>query len=363
MPRRTQKTAKEVTATKGERAELEAFKAMPLDILVEIMSHLDTKTVLAMSRSCSSFRRILHSDDGVSVWRQARANTNGIPDLEAGALKEWEYASLIYDRSCHICQNVPTLHVDFVFKIRACSRCRRSNSKLSKLGPLITGKYHPLVWECVPMMDGAYNPEFWEPSAQKISAELYAAEKKGKAAVEAYVRLRRDINKLTRADAWAIGAWQRRVAIAAEEEDKMKERVQQIKQKLSADHGFTAAECAHRRRRVEKATNRSLRLPSSSTGWTPFTFHAYVNQPHPLTDTDWKRIRGPLVELLEAERASRLQHEVPAPPSTPVPALLTDDEDDLEVATACFHPSPVRRFSSKLFQPETQLTTGGPEMQ
>ncbi|GAA5890699.1 hypothetical protein JCM5296_004812 [Sporobolomyces johnsonii] len=303
MPHKTQNTAKEVTATKGERAELEAFKAMPLDILVEIMSHLDTKTVLAMSRSCSFFRRTLHSDHGVSVWRQARANTLGIPDLEAGDLKEWEYASLIYDWSCHICQDVPALHVDFVFKFRACFTCWRSNSKPRKG---ITGSDHPLLWECVPMLNGACTPKFWEPSVQKISAELYATEKKGKPAVEAYVRLRRDINKLTRTDAWAIGAWERRAVIAAAEENKRRQRVQQIKQKLLAAEGFTAVE-----------------LTSHA-----FKSHASVNQPRRLTDGKWRKIKGPLIELLQAERASRLQHEIPAPPSPLDPAHRNNDKDE-----------------------------------
>ncbi|GAA5863594.1 hypothetical protein JCM1840_000071 [Sporobolomyces johnsonii] len=320
---KTKKTTQKATATKvtgkatgGKKKKLEVFNAMPLDILGEIMSHLDTKTVLAMSRTCSVFRRTLHSDHGLSVWRQARANTNGIPDLKAGDLKEWEYASLLFDKTCHVCRKGRTNAVDYVAKVRACAECINSNSLLRQK----TGSYHPLVWDCVPISIWDHSRKFghcfylfWEPAIKKISAGLYAAEKNGTAALDAYIKLCKKSYRLTSVDGKAIKLWEARAkqAAAKEKEDKIEQRVQQIKQKLMAEEGFTAVE-----------------LTSYA-----FKFHASVYQPRPLTDAIWKRIKGPLLQLLEAERASRPQHEVPAPPSPPSPSistLFTDDDDDDE---------------------------------
>ena len=66
------------------------------------MEELDTKTLLAMSRTCSTFRSLLHSDQGAAAWKCARANTGGIPDLQAKDLEEWMLASLLFDSTCRV---------------------------------------------------------------------------------------------------------------------------------------------------------------------------------------------------------------------------------------------------------------------
>lgn len=66
------------------------------------MSALDTKSLLAMSRTCSAFRSLLHSSQGTSCWKAARRNTSLMPDLKARDLTEWEYASLLFDNTCHV---------------------------------------------------------------------------------------------------------------------------------------------------------------------------------------------------------------------------------------------------------------------
>lgn len=70
----------------------------------QIMEELDTKTLLAMSRTCSTFRSLLHSAQGAAAWKCARANTGEIPDLQAKDLEEWMLASLLFDSTCHVRQ-------------------------------------------------------------------------------------------------------------------------------------------------------------------------------------------------------------------------------------------------------------------
>lgn len=102
-PARTVKRSTAGKKGKGRRPKkLELFQSMPLDVLALIMSELDTKTLLAMSRTCSLFRRLLHSPQGTSIWKAARSNTSDIPDLTAGDLEEWMYASLLFDSTCHV---------------------------------------------------------------------------------------------------------------------------------------------------------------------------------------------------------------------------------------------------------------------
>lgn len=77
---------------------------MPCHAPGQIMEELDTKTLLAMSRTCSTFRSLLHSDQGAAAWKCARANTGEIPDLQAKDLEEWMLASLLFDSTCHVRQ-------------------------------------------------------------------------------------------------------------------------------------------------------------------------------------------------------------------------------------------------------------------
>ncbi|GAA5985732.1 hypothetical protein JCM11641_007196 [Rhodosporidiobolus odoratus] len=107
--------------------KLELFNNMPLDVLAVVMSHLDTKTLLAMSRACSSFRRLLHSRQGSSIWKAGRHNTHDLPDLAAQDLTEWEYASLVFDTTCHVCHKPKASTVNYTHRVRCCAHCMRQN--------------------------------------------------------------------------------------------------------------------------------------------------------------------------------------------------------------------------------------------
>jgi len=111
------------------------------------MGKLDLKTLLSMSRTCSIFRRVLHSDGGSSAWKSARRNI-GLGDLRRPDVTEWELAQLLYDGTCVACGKTRAVTVDWVLFVRGCANCMRANSKRREL--LNEGAYHKLVWKCVP---------------------------------------------------------------------------------------------------------------------------------------------------------------------------------------------------------------------
>lgn len=54
--------------------------------------------------------------------------------------------SLIYERTCHICQKSRAITVDYTLRGRACADCMRASSvQATKLR-----RYHPEALNCVP---------------------------------------------------------------------------------------------------------------------------------------------------------------------------------------------------------------------
>lgn len=79
--------------------KLESFRAMPLDIFLEISSHLTPADLLALSRVSRQFARILMTDRGRHAWMASRRNLEDFPECPAD-LTEAEYAALVFGKEC-----------------------------------------------------------------------------------------------------------------------------------------------------------------------------------------------------------------------------------------------------------------------
>ncbi|BGP12823.1 hypothetical protein JCM10213_008084 [Rhodosporidiobolus nylandii] len=277
--------------TGGRKKKLEVFRNMPLDVLALIMSHLDTKTLLAMSRTCSSFRNLLHSGQGISVWKAARRNI-GLPDLKAGDLKEWEYASLMFDSTCHVCQESRAHTVDYTLRARACAKCMRANSNQRSKTPGGEERFHPKVWECCP--ESHWSPDygsevykfFWMPTLRQVDKRLRELE--GKTGYDTYLTERKRVSAVARQDEKALKNWEVKDRIAKDDEkiDAAASRKRKIEEKL-LELGYTKQEIAY------------SQIQSGSL----------VNQDRDLTDRIWTSIKSKLVEVLNTERAERVARE------------------------------------------------------
>ncbi|GAA5904280.1 hypothetical protein JCM6882_003186 [Rhodosporidiobolus microsporus] len=270
---------------KGRKKKLEVFNTMPLDVLALIMAQLDTKTLLAMSRTCSTFRNLLHSQQGTSIWKTGRQNTQQIPDLKAGDLKEWEYASLLFDSTCHICHKDRAKTTDWTLRARACADCMRGNSKRREK-MTGEGRFHAKVWECVPESHWTpgYGGEvycfFWLPTLRQVSARL--DELAGKPEYNDFLAKRQKIHNLAREDARQIERWEQRYRMHKDDdkEEAKASRKRKIKEKLR-DLGYTEEELS------------SYALENSKE----------FDQARDLSDAIWKRIKPILTGLLDGERA------------------------------------------------------------
>ncbi|KAK0498179.1 hypothetical protein EDD18DRAFT_1071450, partial [Armillaria luteobubalina] len=87
------------------KGSLQRVSDIPLDILLEIFSHLDPHDLLHLCRTSKSLRTILLDRSALSVWKRARQNLANLPGI-LGVLSEPHYASLLFDKFCQVRQCV-----------------------------------------------------------------------------------------------------------------------------------------------------------------------------------------------------------------------------------------------------------------
>ncbi|KAJ3716991.1 hypothetical protein C8R42DRAFT_724633 [Lentinula raphanica] len=139
------KVPREFVKVRGKFACLEGMMpSLPLDVgLFEIFVRLDPRDLLSLSRTSKRLRYLLMSRSSELIWRAARLNfEGGLPPLPPG-LNEPQFAHLLFDLYCHVC-NKPS-HCDNVLwtlRVRCCRGCEKGfprwTSRLHiSLGPFV----------------------------------------------------------------------------------------------------------------------------------------------------------------------------------------------------------------------------------
>ncbi|KAH9832251.1 uncharacterized protein C8Q71DRAFT_778106 [Rhodofomes roseus] len=120
---------------RGKRGRLRDMPNMPMDILLEIFSHLLPIDLLNLARTSKPFRSLLLSRGSSSLWKASRRLVEGLPDCPAH-LSEPAYANLVFSPHCHNCLKPNTQSIIWEFGVRYCSSCKKSMMvKLSFGGP------------------------------------------------------------------------------------------------------------------------------------------------------------------------------------------------------------------------------------
>ncbi|KAJ3717799.1 hypothetical protein C8R42DRAFT_536766, partial [Lentinula raphanica] len=91
-----------------------------------ILCYLDPRDLLALSRTCKLMRgHLLSKSKSVEyIWRTARFNVEGnLPPLPKD-LNEPQYARLMFDPECHLCNKSPKCNILlWRFRLRCCPDC------------------------------------------------------------------------------------------------------------------------------------------------------------------------------------------------------------------------------------------------
>ncbi|KAK7045391.1 hypothetical protein VNI00_007642 [Paramarasmius palmivorus] len=111
------------------------MKEAPLDIMLEIFTHLHPKDLLNLARTSKDLRSVLLSKTSAQVWRAVLRNAR-LPPLPKD-LSEPEYASLAFDTWCNVCGGGNCETISWQCRIRCHKTCAAKRlypfDKLKKL--------------------------------------------------------------------------------------------------------------------------------------------------------------------------------------------------------------------------------------
>ncbi|KDQ08355.1 hypothetical protein BOTBODRAFT_569584 [Botryobasidium botryosum FD-172 SS1] len=269
--------------TRRARGRLSTFLAnMPVDVLLEIMTHLTPKDLLNLSRTTKAFRNILLRPFSAGVWRASFSQVRGLPKCPED-LCEPQYANYMFGDTCDSCGDpVSNEDVYWTFRKRLCVRCPKTLIS-SQVEEPVPGFLSLLHTPGLGTGYTSYKASYYMPEVAQMQEKLQQLSKDD---WELFMKERVEYVKRTSEHAracsmWVEYGWLRR---AGENKELREKRFRSIKARLS-DLGW-ATELQHCDLQLSK--------------------HKLVRQPRALTERIWNNIRDPLVSWIAESRANRL---------------------------------------------------------
>ncbi|KAE9407365.1 hypothetical protein BT96DRAFT_130973 [Gymnopus androsaceus JB14] len=273
---------------------------VPLDVIFEIFCYLDPGDLLRLARTSNDLRCILISKSSESIWRTARGNVRNLPP-RPDDLNEPQYAHLLYESYCHICNHKGRCDtVVWTLRKRCCRHCASTlpmcDNTFLKSQP---SEYRdcsilPTEWVSV---ESKWNRRLvvHVDLAARLKAEFETL--KTSEARTAWISAKKDERRAQRShndlcERWLQGRLDERTH---ELEDIRKERKEAILNRLKGTGWYEEAKIM-------------IRTPS----WyrhDEFSSHKLVRQAKKLTEYGWNSIKDELVEMLSEHRVKRLATE------------------------------------------------------
>ncbi|KAG2114621.1 uncharacterized protein F5147DRAFT_677454 [Suillus discolor] len=172
-----------VLATNGsgrKKKTLSLIVTMPIDILFEIFGLLEPTDLLHLSRTTKAFRKVLLSNNAVSVWKAARVKRGGVPNCMPG-MSEVEWANLLFGGSqCYVCGTKGIMRVDFGIRRRACTSCLKKNLVYKPNFSSTFPSLDPIIMDLTPFTNiggwahghASGSKFFWSDDILKVAAQL-----------------------------------------------------------------------------------------------------------------------------------------------------------------------------------------------
>ncbi|KAF5390735.1 hypothetical protein D9757_004566 [Collybiopsis confluens] len=114
-------SSKKSSSRQSKRAFLED---VPLDVVLDIFSYLDSYELFSISRLSRGLRDILMDQSVESVWRTARKNWDWEPPPIPEGMSESCYADLLFGNHCQMCGQSGGCELTFwFFRVRCCRDC------------------------------------------------------------------------------------------------------------------------------------------------------------------------------------------------------------------------------------------------
>ncbi|EIM81424.1 uncharacterized protein STEHIDRAFT_171802 [Stereum hirsutum FP-91666 SS1] len=289
---------------RGNRGKLRDMLSMPLDIFYEVCKLLSPADLLSLARTSKGLREILMSRSSITVWKSARQSLGDLVPLELPReFSEPAWAALVFVRACTGCDTKNAQIVDWAFKRRLCTSCRKHNlfyeGKLKSTYP----DADPAVLELLPYTHtGAWahglasgKRYFWHDELRvlvmqrgKLLKNFMMGKTGAKAALTEFDTVKLKAVKSLMKSCDVLETWY----------DEF-------------DRNRAAQSTDAKTARYEAIVNRLLALGYERRDMSCWTFKnlSAVNSSKPLTDRGWNTIRPGLEKYCTKERDDRWESE------------------------------------------------------
>ncbi|KAK0463464.1 uncharacterized protein EV420DRAFT_1089955 [Desarmillaria tabescens] len=111
---------------RARRGKLQRMMNMPLDIWLEILAYLAPGDIFHLACASRELRDSLTNPNLLSVWINPRnAESPPVPQPMIG-YSEAAWIGLLFDPHCDFCPDKNVRTIDFTFRTRLCSDCRKT---------------------------------------------------------------------------------------------------------------------------------------------------------------------------------------------------------------------------------------------
>ncbi|KAK7436189.1 hypothetical protein VKT23_019265 [Stygiomarasmius scandens] len=274
----------------ARRGKLYLFLDMPLDIVYEILGHLEPLDILRLARTSRDLRSFLMIRERSSIWRTARSNV-GLPS-PPDSMSEPAFANLVFDGYCHKCEcNMrQTENILWAFSLRLCNGCRSKEFRPSwgMFQLLDVTSQQVMLHGCLPAERGIYYMESMVMDHVAEYKRLVGDAEK----LDIYLAERMSLTMARQERVNVYEAWMKtREQERIQDREKLRERRQKAILRKLSELGWQ-----------EEIDNLSPRSD----------FHScpLVREPKEFTDRVWIRIKDPIIELMEQIKAVRMRQVV-----------------------------------------------------
>ncbi|KAL1658935.1 hypothetical protein GGF50DRAFT_131399 [Schizophyllum commune] len=276
------------------------FTDLPLELLLEVLSHLDAPSLLHLSRTTNLLRNLLLSRSSIKIWKRGYRNTKPAMPPPPSDMSIPRFVAFLEDEICDFCDESPDDGVLTVWSSRQrfCEGCADSIFCLipdeyisdfhviKKIIRLCGHSYQPV--DLLPSVVVRYSRAAYDNLAKQFEHATAGKPKEFKKEwVAGWVEnLRKSLKHF---EAWESWDYEREERKEAERHTTHRQRIDEIFRRLG-ELGWADE--------IQKpAVSKQLRS------------HELVDKTKRLTDEEWASIRGPLLELLQELRDKRLEQE------------------------------------------------------
>lgn len=308
----TKTAVAKATKPRRRRGKLSCLTEMPLDVVIEVVMHLNPGDLLSLSRTTRNFREFLMRKSSAFLWKAARDNLEDYPPCPED-INEPALASFLYTNYCSNCLKPNVKWIYWDLRARYCKVCAEDLDKLLQkdvyLRDVLPGAppegmnvYGHIVHSYIPYhyLEYKHRPSYWgtagsyfyrQQDVEQLQNALKERPEQCKAVLEEYRlkmrRIRECIDKMK--------TWHTHKLKARENELKCirADRCEEIIARLY-DLGWE---------------EELRRITSSKKALEAFKDIPCVKEPRPLTERTWANIEETLEQWLEDTREKYINEE------------------------------------------------------